>query len=64
MMKYISRGEWFDLGTEARLLDDYRVGTPSWNCGLFEGYRNGHPDEEICGFDEFDLVEDEESERK
>ncbi len=60
-MKYISRGEWFDLGTEAQLLDDYRnnpVPHLRWNAGLFEGYRLGKPDQEVCTFDEFDCVED------
>lgn len=63
MTKYISKGEWFDAGTEAVLLDDYRkreyMGGSIWNAGLFEGYRNGHPDQEICTFDEFEIIADE-----
>lgn len=58
-VKYISRGEWFDLGTEAALLDDYRKDKIApWNGGLFEGYRNGKPDQEVCTFDEFDIVDE------
>lgn len=53
-MRYFSLGEWFDEGTEALLIDDYRPdGIAS---GLFEGIRKGELDEEVCGFDEFDSV--------
>ena len=52
-IKYISKGEWFDKGTEAKLISKYRSG---W--GLFEGIRDGKEDEEICTFDEFDMVEE------
>ena len=60
-MKYISKGEWFDEGTEVVLIDDYRINPlPNLrrNAGLFEGYRNGHPDQEVCTFDEFDVIDD------
>lgn len=57
MPKYISKGEWFDAGTEAVLIDDYRQDpVQPFNAGLFEGYRNGHPDEEVCSFDEFEII--------
>lgn len=53
---YITRpDEWFDTGTEVELVDDYRP--DGLNCGLFRGYRNGKLDEEICPFDEFNIVE-------
>jgi hypothetical protein len=54
-MRYISDGTWFDMGTEAKLLDDYR---PDLNAGLFLGIKDGKPDEEICGFDEFEAIEE------
>jgi len=67
--RYISLGEWFQAGTEATLIDDYR---PQMNSGLFRGWRicenpgaeggkpsgQGYEDEEICGFDEFKVEED------
>lgn len=60
MKKFISRGEWFDKGTEAKLL--WMVTEePSDRTGLFEGIRKGEVDEEICGFDEFYEVDDHES---
>lgn len=55
MKRYISDGTWFDKGTEATLIDDYRPQMPS---GLFSGLKDGKPDEEICGFDEFQEIED------
>lgn len=70
--KYIAKpNTWFAAGTECILIDDYR---PQWGAGLFSGLRicenpdaeGGIPvgahridDEEICGFDEFDVVETE-----
>jgi len=51
-VRYISLGEWFDKGTEAELVDDYR---PKMGAGLFRGIRNGKPDEEVCTFDEFEV---------
>ena len=56
MPRYISKGEWFDKGTEAELIDDYR-GWNSLEAGLFEGVREGKPDQEVCNFDEFDILE-------
>lgn len=55
--KYVSKGEWFDAGTEVELIDDYRLdaGRPM-PCGLFRGLRNGTIDEEMCGFDEFEII--------
>mgnify|MGYP001611917323 CR=1 FL=1 len=66
----MSNGTWFKAGTEVELVDDYR---PQMDCGLFRGLRVveepeaecGLPvgterpgDEEICGFDEFDIYDD------
>ncbi len=71
-MKYISKGEWFYKGTEAVLIDDYRKSTPPMDSGLFRGWRQCetptsenkplkfiYEDEEVCGFDEFDVVDDD-----
>jgi len=58
-MRYIARpNTWYDAGTVVELIDDYR---PQWKCefSLFRGLRNGRKDEEICCFDEFDIVEGE-----
>lgn len=53
-MKYIAKPDtWYDEGTEAQLIDDYR---PQIDSGLFCGYKNGKLDEEICSFDEFEVV--------
>lgn len=52
MDKYISKGDWFDIGTEVELIDDYR---PIINSGLFCGFRKGKLDEEICSFTEFKI---------
>lgn len=56
MKKYISKGEWFDKGTEAVLLDDYRKDL--FPAGLFKGYRNGVLDEEVCTFEEFEIIDE------
>lgn len=53
-MKYISDGTWFDADTEVKVVDDYR---PHMNAGVFEGYRNGVLDQEVCSFDEFDAMD-------
>ena len=55
-MKYIAKpGTWFDVGTEAILIDDYRPEGKLLNdSGLFCGLRNGKEDEEICPFSEFE----------
>lgn len=58
-MKYISDGTWFDRGTEAELLGavvDYHDGDMS---GLFRGIKDGHFDEEVCLFSEFEEEEKE-----
>jgi hypothetical protein len=54
--RYISKGEWFDTGTEATLLVDCRP--DGLQMGIFLGVKDGKPDEEDCTFDEFDIVED------
>jgi hypothetical protein len=52
-MRYISKGEWFDKGTEVTLIDDYRK--DNLNSGLFYGIKYGKRDEEICSFEEFEI---------
>jgi len=70
MLKYIAKpNTWFKAGTEVKLIDDYR---PQMNSGLFCGLRicenpgaeggilkgaERVDDEEICGFDEFEITE-------
>lgn len=61
-MKYkVKPDTWFDEGTEVKLIDDYRDAKfPNGafsDCGLFRGYKNGELDEEICPFDEFEIME-------
>jgi hypothetical protein len=68
--KYVAKPDtWFVAGTVCELVDDY---SPQMTCGLFRGLRKcenpasegGHPlgevreDEEVCSFDEFDVVEE------
>ena len=56
-MKYIAKEDsWFDTGTRAILMDDYR---PEVDTGLFLGRRHGKLDEEVCAFDEFEIVEED-----
>lgn len=56
MIIYIPKSDtWFDEGTIVKLVDDYREDME--NCGLFEGLSDGMLDEEICSFDEFELIE-------
>jgi hypothetical protein len=40
---------WFDMGTVVELVNDL----PEWEAGIFRGYRNGLIDEEMCPYDEF-----------
>ncbi len=47
---------WFDAGTEAKLIDDYRLEKTPIDCGLFEGTKDGKIDQEVCPFDEFEEV--------
>ncbi len=50
---------WFDENSEAELIEDYRADKLNpLNCGLFCGYRNGKLDEEICLFEEFEIVKE------
>ena len=70
-MRYISKGEWFKKGTEARLIDDYRP--EGLDSGLFEGIRvcedpdsegrwhtigEEYQDQEVCFFEEFEEIDD------
>jgi len=57
VIKYKSDGSWFDEGTIARLIDDYRSASPPLDCGLFIGFVDGIIDEEVCIFEEFEEVE-------
>ena len=62
-MKFVSKGEWFDKGTEAKLLVQYLFNdgpdkNSTVNVGIFEGIRHGKPDEESCHFDEFEITEE------
>ena len=67
MIKYISKGTWFDEGEECRVIHLYD------GFGLFEGYRTcqnpksesrelgeKYLDQELCSLDEFEIVEDKE----
>ena len=63
-MRFIAKKDtWFDEGTEAVLLGESWVGfadpalTIRADAGLFAGIRDGKPDEEVCGLDEFDIIE-------
>ena len=64
-IKYIAKpDEWFDAGTEVKLIDDYRDNdamfyNKSLNAGLFEGLKDGQIDQEVCCFDEFIFVKTE-----
>lgn len=49
--RWISKGEWFDRGTEAHLIFPITD-----ECGLFIGIKNGEEDEESCCFDEFYIL--------
>jgi len=76
MTKYIALpNTWFDEGTEAILIADFRSDDePSYNAGLFEGWRTceypeaenrklgeKYRDQEDCAFDEFmEIDEDDE----
>jgi hypothetical protein len=52
--KYISKGEWFEKGTEAKLLVPIED-----DAGLFRGIKDGSIDEEQCMLDEFEIIEDD-----
>ncbi len=63
-MRFIAKPDtWFDEGSEVKLVDDYRnpSGVTRFNpldeSGLFEGFRLGRIDQEICLFEEFDILE-------
>jgi hypothetical protein len=63
-MRYIAKANtWFDEGTEAVLLgeawtayEDFEL-KRSVAVGLFEGFRNGKLDQEVCPVTEFDCVQ-------
>ena len=60
MTRYFAKKDtWFDEGTEAVLIDDYQKNHhPVWRAGLFKGFVDGELDEEVCNFEEFDIVEE------
>lgn len=61
-LRFISKGEWFDKNTEAKLIcltGTGRVGSPDGEraaSGLFLGFRLGMLDQEVCCFTEFEIV--------
>lgn len=68
-MKFISDGTWFDKGTEVECLSSWTMGGEQ--VGLFKGIRTcqspgaearemneKYIDEELCGFDEFEIIEE------
>ncbi len=54
--RYVSKGEWFDAGTSAELVEDCSVAQCPTPMGIFRGLRNGVTDEELCTYDEFIVV--------
>ena len=70
MTRYISDGTWFDKGTECELVED--CSSKDVKMGIFRGMRTcensaaeaGKPvgtkylDEELCGYDEFEVIPD------
>ena len=67
LMYKSKQGTWFKEGSIVRLIDDYR---PQMDSGLFEGIRicenegsearilgEEYLDQEICGFDEFEMID-------
>jgi hypothetical protein len=72
VIKYIAKPDtWFKEGTEAKLIDDYRLEDPSLDFGLFEGIKicenpkseshkivgEEYQDQEICFFEEFEEID-------
>lgn len=64
-LRFISKkDEWYDENTEARLIcltGTGRLGSPSGPRsvgGLFQGYRDGGFDQEVCSFTEFEIVDE------
>ncbi len=51
---FAKKDSWFDEGSEAKLIAIIYKTTS----GLFRGIKNGEEDEEICTFDEFDIIEE------
>ena len=59
-MKYISKkNEWFDEGTEAIPVTEIWDVNETEKAAIFSGIRNGKPDEEMCGLDEFNIIEED-----
>jgi hypothetical protein len=58
-VKYIAKPHtWFDAGTEVTLIEDMRLARlHPVNSGIFEGYRNRKFCQEICSFEEFEVIE-------
>lgn len=56
-MRYIAKPDtWFDAGTDVTLIDDFS--DHGWMIGLFGGLRHGRRDEEVCRFEEFEVIDD------
>ena len=59
--KYIAlKDNWYDEGTEVEfigaLIETYDFDGTYSPSGLFRGIKDGKIDEEMCGFDEFDII--------
>lgn len=54
MKKYISKGDWFDEGTEA--FPCYEI-TDDMDNAVFKGIKDGKEDEELCHISEFIICE-------
>ena len=62
MKKYIAKNDtWYDEGTEAEfigaLIEAYDFDGTYSPSGLFRGIKDGKIDEEMCCFDEFEVIE-------
>ena len=54
MKRYIAKATcWFDTGTEADLIEDYR---PDVQAGVFFGMKDGKLAHQICNFQEFKIT--------
>lgn len=57
MIRYIAKeNSPFDLGTELKLVDDYRF--HNLNMGLFEGSQKGQAVKQYCSFSVIEIVKE------
>jgi len=55
---FAKKDTWFDEGTEAFIYEDTTVRFGDGDStALFSGIKDGHPDEEVCSLNEFDIKE-------